>query len=292
MSVKQRRCLEQALTEGYHLLDGGKPAVDAVEAAVRILEASGLFNAGLGSNRQLDQVQRMDASIMEGRTLQCGAVASIEQVMHPITAARLVMERTPHVLLVGGPAVRFARYFGVELLRRQASVRRRPAGRRRSQSAAAVLALHRAMARRTVVQKASGKETVGAVALDTSGTVAAGASTGGVDAMLPGRVGDTPLIGCGVYADDEAGAVSMTGLGESIIRVSAAKEIADLLQQGWTPRRASDAVLRRLVRRTGGSAGLLVLRPSGSFAIRHVTPRMAAGHWDGAGSPIVRDRFI
>jgi beta-aspartyl-peptidase (threonine type) len=291
MSVKQARCLEQALVEGYRLLSDGAPAALTVETAIRILEASGLFNAGLGSNRQLDQVQRMDASIMDGRTMRAGAVASIEQVMHPITAARLVMERTPHVLLAGEPATRFARYVHVEPLPRDVVARRRPAGRRHDRSAEAAMRLFRAMTRQGTMRKASGQETVGAVAQDVKGTVAAGASTGGVEVMLPGRVGDTPLIGCGVYADDEAGAVSMTGLGESIIRVSAAKEIADLLERGWTSSRAADTVLKKLVRRTGGSAGAIVLSHSGLFAIRHVTPRMAAGHWNGIGSPIVRDRF-
>jgi beta-aspartyl-peptidase (threonine type) len=289
MSAKQARCLEQALIDGYRSLTSGMPALEAVEAAIRTLEASGLFNAGLGSNRQLDRVQRMDASIMEGRTLRAGAVASIERVLHPITAARLVMQRTPHVLLVGERATRFARHVNVEPLPRNPVVRRRPAGRR-TPSTEVALKLFQAMARR-VLRKASGQETVGAVARDAGGTVAAGASTGGVDVMLPGRVGDTPLIGCGVYADDEAGAVSMTGLGESIMRVSAAKGIADLLELGRTPARAADAVLKRLVRRTGGSAGTIVLSTSGSFAIRHVTPRMAAGYWDGAGSPTIRDRF-
>jgi beta-aspartyl-peptidase (threonine type) len=290
MSAKQAHCLEQALSEGYRMLKGGMPAVEIVEAAIRMLEASGLFNAGLGSNRQLDRVQRMDASIMEGGTLGAGAVASIERVLHPITAARLVMQRTPHVLLVAEQATRFARHVNIEPLPRNAVVRRRPAGRRRTPSALTAMKLFQAMTRRRL-RKADGQETVGAVALDVRGTVAAGASTGGVDVMLPGRVGDTPLIGCGVYADDEAGAVSMTGLGESIVRVSAAKGIVDLLELGWSPRRAADSVLTRLVRRTAGSAGAIVVSPSGNFAIRHVTPRMAAGYWDGVGSPTVRDRF-
>ena len=136
-----------------------------------------------------------------------------------------------------------------------------------------------------------GKETVGAVALDRAGTVAAGASTGGVDVMLPGRVGDTPLIGCGVYADNRSGAVSMTGLGESIIRVAAAKEIADLLECGMSPAKATPLVLRKVTRRTNGSAGALVLSADGRFAIRHVTPRMAAGYWDGLDCPFIGDRF-
>ena len=136
-----------------------------------------------------------------------------------------------------------------------------------------------------------GKETVGAVALDLSGTVAAGASTGGVDVMLPGRVGDTPLIGCGVYADNEAGAVSMTGLGESIIRVAVAKEITDWLAAGVSPAVAAARVLRKVVQRIQGAAGVLVLSPDGRFAIRHSTPNMAAGVIGGDGRPLVRGRF-
>jgi beta-aspartyl-peptidase (threonine type) len=135
------------------------------------------------------------------------------------------------------------------------------------------------------------RETVGAVALDVSGTVAAGASTGGIEVMLPGRVGDTPLLACGVYADNEAGAVSMTGSGESIIRIGAAKEIVSLLALRHRPVQAATAVLKNLVRRTRGAAGALVLSSSGSFAVRHVTPRMAAGYSNGRGRPIVSDQF-
>jgi len=133
--------------------------------------------------------------------------------------------------------------------------------------------------------------TVGAVALDRFGTVAAGASTGGIDGMLPGRVGDTPLIGCGVYADNHSGAVSMTGIGEGIIRIAMAKEICDRLSNGESPKAAVRHVLKKLVARIDGSAGALVLTPDGRFAISHVTPRMAAGWWDGKGKPAIRDRF-
>ena len=271
LSKHQALCLQQALVEGFQLLKNDIPAIQAVEFAIRVLEASGLFNAGLGSNQQLDRVQRMDASIMEGSGLRAGAVASIAGTMHPITAARLVMEKTAHVLLVGEPATRFARYFQVEP---------QPHSRRR-----------RSRQRRFVRERSMGKETVGAVARDRAGTVAAGASTGGVDVMLPGRVGDTPLIGCGVYADNRSGAVSMTGLGESIIRVAVAKEIADLLERGMSPAKATPLVLRKVMRRTNGLAGALVLSADGRFAIRHVTPRMAAGYWDGMDRPLVGDRF-
>ena len=141
-----------------------------------------------------------------------------------------------------------------------------------------------------------GEETVGAVALDRTGTLAAGTSTGGIAYMLPGRVGDSPLIGCGIYADNEAGAVSMTGLGESIIRIAVAKEITDRMAMGASPTTATWLVLEKLDRRIRkvegfGAAGALVLAPDGRFAIHHTTPRMCAGHWTGAGQPVVADRF-
>jgi beta-aspartyl-peptidase (threonine type) len=134
-------------------------------------------------------------------------------------------------------------------------------------------------------------ETVGAVALDAAGTVAAGASTGGIAVMLPGRVGDTPLIGCGVYADNDGGAVSMTGIGESIIRLAVAKEIVDRLVAREAPSVAVTRVLKRLMARIQGSAGALVLSAAGRLAIRHTTPHMAAGYWNGKGRPVVAGRF-
>jgi beta-aspartyl-peptidase (threonine type) len=136
-----------------------------------------------------------------------------------------------------------------------------------------------------------GHGTVGAVALDRSGTVAAGASTGGIDSMLPGRVGDTPLIGCGVYADNRSGAVSMTGHGEGIIRLALAKTICERLAAGHSPRVAAAMVLRELVSRLGGAAGTLVMTREGRFAIKHVTSYMAAGWWDGRATPTVRGRW-
>ena len=290
MSAAQQACLAAALVTGYEVLGRGASSVEAVEKTIRVLESSGLFNAGVGSRLQLDSVRRMDASIMEGHRLRAGAVAAIEQIRHPITAARLVMEETEHVLLVGEPATRFARYFKLKL-ERQLVPRRTPFKAVRPQQASGptekTLDLYRAMRiRRTV-----GLETVGAVALDQIGTVAAGASTGGIPLMLPGRVGDTPLIGCGVYADNVAGAVSMTGVGEGIIRIAVAKEIVDRLAAGASPALAARLVLKKLVTRIRGAAGALVLAPDGRFAIRHTTPRMAAGYWGGKGKPVVKDKF-
>jgi L-asparaginase / beta-aspartyl-peptidase len=274
ITPRQAACLSEALAAGHAILRQGGSALLAVERTIGVLEASGLFNAGRGSKRQLDGVQRMDASIMEGSRLRAGAVASLQGFLHPITVARLVMEETDHVLLAGPMAGRFARQFKLE---RHTSV---PARRG---------SYERMFSRRETSVKGHG--TVGAVALDRSGVLAAGASTGGIDAMLPGRVGDTPLIGCGVYADNRSGAVSMTGHGEGIIRLAIAKAICERLAAGQAPRLAAKTVLRRLVSRIDGAAGTLVMTTEGRFAIEHVTTHMAAGWWDGAATPTVKGRW-
>lgn len=275
MTSPQADCLRAALQVGYHFLDRGSSALIAVEQTIRVLERSGLFNAGNGALLQQDGVRRMDASIMEGDGLRAGAVASIEGIVHPISAARRVMEETDHVLLVGPMATKFAKYFKME---------RQPfTGKPRRFSYETAL--------RKTAPNRERHGTVGAVALDRTGTVAAGASTGGIELMLPGRVGDTPIIGCGVYADNESGAVSMTGWGESIIRLAVAKEICDRLAQGTTPATAARLVLQKLVARIDGSAGCLVLTPQGRFTIRHSTPHMMAGYWAGRGTHIVEDSF-
>ena len=276
MTPAQSTCLADALAAGYGILVQGGSALAAVECTIGLLEQSGLFNAGRGANRQLDGVQRMDAAIMEGGRLQAGAVASIEGILHPISVARVVMEKTDHVLLVGPLAGRFARHFKLD--------RHRTIGVSRRLSYDRILA-------RQIRSTAERHGTVGAVALDRFGTVAAGASTGGIESILPGRVGDTPIIGCGVYADNQSGAVSMTGIGEGIIRLVIAKSICDRLAMGNSPAVAARQVLRMLVARIRGSAGALVLSPDGRFNISHVTPYMAAGWWNGAGSPTIQGQF-
>ncbi len=276
LTSAQANCLADAIAAGYGILSKRGSASAAVESTIGLLEQSGLFNAGRGANRQLDGVQRMDAAIMEGAHLGAGAVASIEGFAHPITVARLVMKHTDHVLLVGPCAGKFAQQFKLD--------------RHHSTEAPRHISYDRILSRQKRV-KIERHGTVGAVALDRSGTVAAGASTGGIDSMLPGRVGDSPLIGCGVYADNQSGAVSMTGTGEGIIRLVIAKSICDRLAMGKSPAVAARQVLRILVSRIHGSAGALVLSPDGRFAIRHVTPHMAAGWWNGIGRPTVRGQF-
>src|SRR5262245_44373579 len=272
MTLRQSSCLTHALAAGHAMMRQGGPALGAVELTIRMLEDSGLFNAGSGAKRQLDGIQRMDASLMEGDGLRAGAVASLEGFVHPITVARLVMEETDHVLLAGPLAARFARRFHVERHKPQV-VRRRSYER--------IFSLRRVQ----------GHGTVGVVALDRSGTLAAGASTGGIDSMLPGRIGDTPLIGCGVYADNRSGAVSMTGQGEGIIRLALAKTICERLAAGQAPKLAATTALRQLVSRIQGAAGTLVMMRDGRFSIAHVTPHMAAGWWDGSGRPTVKGRW-
>lgn len=290
MTEAQALCLADALAIGYALLARGESALAAVEAAIQLLEGSGLFNAGVGARTQLDGVRRMDASIMEGRWLRAGAVAAIEGIRHPITAARLVLEQTDHVLLAGEPATRFARHFGLAPQPRRAADR--PDRPHLTPGVTRTRRLFRALqSPRGVPRRLRACGTVGAVALDVQGTIAAGASTGGIGLMLPGRVGDSPLIGAGVYADNESGGISMTGMGESVIRLGVAKAMAERLATGSRPDLVARVVLRALVVRTRGRAGALVLGRDGRFAIHHVTPRMAAGYWNGRGDPVVRDKF-
>lgn len=281
-TTAQRKCISDTLTLGMKLLQKGQSALDAVEMMIQYLEVSGRFNAGIGSKQQLDGCQRMDAALMEGALLQAGAVAGLEGICHPISAARVVLEKTDHVLVISSHASMLAQHFGLERVENSRKPQRQHRASVIQTKNAKTLALYRRMAT---------YDTVGAVALDECGTLAAGTSTGGVSIMLPGRVGDSPLIGAGVYADNEAGAVSMTGLGEGIIRLAMAKHIVLEMKNGQTPLVASRNALKSLVKRVQGEAGCLVLGPNGQFAIRHVTPYMIAGHWNGRGNPFVADRF-
>lgn len=277
----QLKTLEAALQAGFKILKNGGSSLDAVESAIRLLEDSAQFNAGKGSRLQLDGRCRMDASIMEGQALKAGAVAGIENVQNPIRLARLIMEKTPHVLMAGQGASRLAKFLKIQA--------------RFSPIQASLKLLSKTL---NVKNKATelykdiyDHETVGAVALDRSGTLAAGASTGGAGAMLPGRVGDSPLIGSGVYADNEAGAVSMTGLGEGIIRAGLAREICCYLSHGMSPQRATEKALKRLLTRIHGEAGAIVINCKGDFAILHSTLSMCAGYLREGHKPYVSTHF-
>jgi beta-aspartyl-peptidase (threonine type) len=255
-----------------------------VERVIRMLEDSGRFNAGRGANLQLDGIARRDAAIMDGDTLAAGAVAAVADVRHPITLARRVLERTPHVLIVGPPADALARALGLERAGAPPARSRRRLERARRPRAGSepVLDLAERMARHF--------GTVGAVARDRYGRMAAGGSTGGVTRMLPGRVGDTPLVGAGLYADSRLGAVALTGIGEGIIRlVLGYRIVAGLAVAG--PAAAVRAPFTELVRRIAGAAGAIVLDRRGRWTIAHTTPHLAAGVWTPAGVRVA-SRFL
>ncbi len=255
----------ESLVTGYTILLNKGPALEAVAAAIAVLENSGLFNAGLGGALQLDGVRRLDASLMEGREQKAGAVAGLEGIRNPVLAARRVMD-TGHVLLTNIGARRISR-----------GLPRLPSPSPESLERVQKL-LKKSTAIRTLYQKYF--STVGAVALDSRGNVAAGTSTGGTRAMLPGRVGDSPLIGAGTYAENRTGAVSCTGSGEHIIRRALAKEVCmmmDVLSPSIAAKRGLNGVLR-----IGGQAGLIAVNARGRFSIMHTTDYMACGYAKGS----------
>ncbi len=256
--------LAESLAKGYMILLNGGCSLDAVVTAVTVMENSGMFNAGLGGVPQLDGVQRFDASVMEGTEMKAGAVAGLEGFLNPIQAARRMME-TPHVLMTDMGARRIAQ-----------DLTRLPRPSRESREK-----LIRLLRREHEVIRLYRKyfSTVGAVALDARGNLAAGTSTGGTYAMLPGRVGDSPIIGAGTYAENESGAVSCTGSGEHILRRSLAKETCLLMMDG-TPASAGRAALKALIR-IHGQAGLIALDRKGRLAIMHTTDYMASGYAKG-----------
>jgi len=256
-------CLAAAQA-GHAVMQAGGSALDAVEAAVRVLEDDPNYNAGTGAVLNADGEVELDASLMDGDTLAAGAVAGVRTVKNPVSLARAVMEHTRHVLLAGPGADAFARSRGIPAVDPLSLVT--PRARRRWD------------ARR---QDTHG--TVGAVACDAKGRLAAATSTGGTNGKLPGRIGDSPLIGCGTCADSRVGAASATGLGETIIRLTLTRRLLDLLDRGHAVGAAIDACLAEVVR-LGGEAGLIVVTPGGQLAWARTTPRMPVGWVDARGA--------
>jgi beta-aspartyl-peptidase (threonine type) len=251
--------VRRACVAGQAILAGGGSALDAVEAAVRALEDDPLFNAGTGSTLTAAGDVECDASIMDGETLRCGAVAVVKDVRNPVSLARAVMERTEHVLLAGPGASAFARAAGVPVHDNALLVTARQRARWEA-------ARHGAGASRT--------GTVGAAARDARGHLAAATSTGGMSMKLPGRVGDTPLVGCGTYADDALAAVSCTGHGERIVQLTLARHAADLVGRGLSPAESARAAVGLLGSRVRGDGGLILVGPRGPVAFAHNTPAM------------------
>ncbi|HVP65781.1 MAG TPA: isoaspartyl peptidase/L-asparaginase [Anaeromyxobacteraceae bacterium] len=243
------------------VLRAGGSALDAVVAGVVALEDDPTFNAGTGATLAADGAAELDASVMEGATLRAGAVAAVRDSKNPVLLARAVMERSGHVLLAGEGASRFAREAGFEAIPNAVLVT--PAQRARYEQG-----IRRGLA-------PSGGGTVGAVARDVRGHLAAATSTGGIFLKRPGRIGDTALVGCGTYADDSLAAVSATGEGERIIRVTLARAAADLVGSGLDARSAAEEAVRRLASRVQGQGGLIVMPPRGAPGFAHNTPVMS-----------------
>lgn len=272
----------RALERGWAVLAGGGAAVEACEQAIVELEEEPVFDAGIGSHLNRDGRVQLDAILMDGRTLKAGAVAAVERLRNPIQVARLVLERSPHMMLAGPGAEQFAVEMGVSLCNPSELVIAR-------EVELWYRLKHETDASHGRFAPGEGTGTVGAVALDAEGNLAAGTSTGGTACKYPGRVGDSPLIGCGCYADNRTGAVSATGDGEDIMRVVLAKAASDLLAAGLDPQAAAEKALAMLGERTGGQGGLILVDSAGRVGATFTTSHMAhAWRTSESSEPTVR----
>jgi beta-aspartyl-peptidase (threonine type) len=267
--------LSESLQAGYTILSKNGTALDAVVRSITILEDSGLFNAGSGGNLQLDGVRRLDASLMEGKDLKTGSVIGIEGIKNPIRLARIIMY-LPNTMLTNTGARKIAEANNLEPLPEQDT--------KSLEMLKQIKRKEKEMVR--IYQEYF--STVGAVALDTHGNLAAGSSTGGIQAMLPGRVGDSSIIGAGIYAENSMGAIACTGKGEYIIRLSLAKEICMNLKT-ISPLFAARVSLKRLLK-IGGNAGVIVMNKKGQFTILHTTRCMPSGYVNERGV-VVKEGF-
>ncbi len=276
----RRGCL-QAAREGGRRLTEGASALDAVVAAVRALEADGTFDAGVGSVLTREGAVEVDAGLMDGESLRVGAVGAAPCLAHPILVARLLLEEPELSFLVGAAATRFGEEHGVPPTSAAALVSPRERARWEA------LARHRATVRSafsgTDSTPPAPRGTVGAVARDRRGHLAAAVSTGGTPFKPSGRVGDTPVVGCGFFADDGLGAVSCTGFGETILRVQLAHLAARMLPDASGADDAARRALELLSTRAAGLGGMVILGARGAAAARWNTPTMAFAHWTPEG---------
>jgi len=281
-----RAGLERALTAGYEILKRGGSSLDATGAAVRVLEDDPHFNAGRGSVFTSAGTNEMDAAIMDGRTLAAGAVAVLKHVKNPISLARLVMEKSGHVMIDGEGAEAFAKENGIKLVdqkyfftqeRWDALQKIKAAEKKRTGSAGKAF----------IITDQDRHGTVGAVARDKSGNLAAATSTGGTTNKRPGRVGDSPIIGAGTYANNATCAVSATGDGEYFIRASVGHDLSALMEyKGMSLKDAAQAVLGK-VAKLGGAGGLVAIDGDGNVTLPFNTAGMYRGYVDSSGKLVV-----
>ncbi|CCQ12367.1 Isoaspartyl aminopeptidase [Pseudoalteromonas luteoviolacea B = ATCC 29581] len=273
-----RQTLKQALETGYQLLEEGKPSLDAVTAAIIVLENSPFFNAGKGAVYTFDGEHELDASIMDGQSRQAGAVAGVKRIENPITLARKVMTDSVHVMLSGEGAESFAKQQGVALVdnklfdtpfRYDALLKAKEKLEKAKNHTKDYQAAHFALPMEFKMG------TVGAVALDKLGNLAAGTSTGGMTAKRFGRVGDSPIIGAGTFADNRSCAVSATGHGEYFIRYSVASDIcARVAYQGKSIEKAGNEVIHDVLAPIGGTGGVIIVDSKGNISMPFNTPGM------------------
>jgi L-asparaginase / beta-aspartyl-peptidase len=299
------RGIVAALSAGWAALQRGGTSVDAVEAAVTVMEDDDTFDAGRGSFLTRDGRVQLDALLMNGENLRTGGVACVERLKNPIQAARLVLEKSPHVYFVGPGAERFATQNGMRLVDNTELIvpreRERLMNFQRNEAAGGADTTFSGNSEFTAPTPAleetalesevdhalpenlridptlHSHDTVGAVALDQYGNLAAATSTGGTLSKAPGRVGDSSLIGCGCYADNLSAAVSLTGWGEPIMKLVLGKWAVDRVAAGAAPRQAATDAIAYLYKRLGGHGGIILLGPDGQIGLAHNTPRMAWG---------------
>jgi beta-aspartyl-peptidase (threonine type) len=266
------RGVNNALAAGWRVLESDGTALDAVEEAVVIMEDDETFDAARGSFLNRDGRVQLDALIMDGATLRAGGVGCVEHLRNPIRAARKILSESPHVYFVGEGAEKFAAEHGIPLCKNEDLIIPREVERLREYQST------------QTDSKADGNDlftpeishdTVGAVALDRHGNIAAATSTGGTLNKAPGRLGDSSLIGCGCYADNLSAAASTTGWGEPIMKLVLAKWTADRIAAGNMPEWSAQEAMNYLKQRVNGHGGIIVLSPDGHFGIAHNTPRMA-----------------
>jgi beta-aspartyl-peptidase (threonine type) len=279
LDAAYRATLKQSLIAGYEVLNNGGDSVSAVEAAIRVMEDSPLFNAGKGASFNRDGIIQMDASIMEGRTLNAGAVGVVQRVKNPITLARRIMDSSPHVMMAAVGALEFAKSQGLEIKaphyfhtqRKWESLQRRL-----NQDTEYGEIPDKTVSTNSQLDHAA-FGTVGAVAMDRNHDLAAGTSTGGREGKLPGRIGDSPIIGAGTYANNETLAVSSTGLGEHVIRVVATKTMSDLMKyKGLNVEEATRTVIEE-ISDMGGNISVIAVDKDGNITMPYSGEGMYRG---------------
>ncbi len=302
--AEYRKKLEEAVTAGYKALQDGKTSLDAVEIAIRMLEDSPLFNAGKGAVFTADGKNELDASIMDGKTLAAGAVAGLHHIKNPISLARMVMEKSPHVMMVGDGAEQFAKSMNIEFVPEkyfwtkerwdalQQVIKEEKSKKEKVKSQniqPKQLTREDYYAQMTDAQKLAVNKfgTVGAAALDKDGNLASGTSTGGMTYKKFGRVGDAPIIGAGTYANNNTCAISATGWGEYFIRLGVARDISAMMEYRAMPvQQALDAEIKK-VGDLGGDGGVIAIDKFGNMGISFNSEGMYRAYINSDGKPVV-----